>query len=247
MESHEQVVSSATLACRAPYGSAMIDPIVQNFWSQIAGRHDSEAFAVLDAAYREPHRAYHGWGHIVDMLGKLDQLSALAVRPDLIAAAIFWHDSVYLTREPNGHPRTDPENVRDSVLLFERHSRFDAMEQAAIHDIIMATANHMKSKAKKEHYPGFSSDLDLFLDLDLSSLAVSWPVFEQNLENIRFEFHWAPEQDFYLGRTKMLESFLGGGDKLFRRPETRALWLAPARENLQRAASDLNQKMACSA
>lgn len=225
----------------------MTDPIVEKYWSQLASRHDPEAFAVLDAAYSEPHRAYHSWGHIVDMLTKLDGLSALAARPDLVAAAIFWHDAVYRTREPDGHPRSDPENVRDSVLLFERHSRFDPVEQAAVHDIVMATANHMKSKAKTEHYPGFSRDLDFFLDLDLSSLAVSWPVFAQNLENIRFEFHWAPEQDFYLGRQKMLESFLGGGDRLFRRPETRALWLAAARDNLQRANSDLHERLSCSA
>lgn len=225
----------------------MIDPIVEKYWSQLAGRHDAEAFAILDAAYREPQRAYHAWGHIVDMLTKLDQLGSLATRPDLIAAAAFWHDAVYLTREPNGHPRSDPENVRDSVLLFERHSAFSPMERAAIHDIVMATANHMKAKAKKEHYPGFSRDLDLFLDLDLSSLAVSWPVFEKNLENIRFEFHWAPEHDFYLGRTRMLESFLGGGDRLFRLPETRALWLKAARENLKRAKSDLHERMAFSA
>jgi predicted metal-dependent HD superfamily phosphohydrolase len=225
----------------------MTDPIVEKYWAQLASRHDAEAFTTLDAAYREPQRAYHAWNHITDMLTKLDQLTSLATRPDLIAAATFWHDAVYLTREPDGHPRSDPENVRDSVLLFEKHAKFDPMERAAIHDIIMATSNHMKAKAKKEHYPGFSRDLDLFLDLDLSSLAVAWPVFEKNLEDIRFEFQWAPEQDFYLGRTRMLESFLGGGEKLFRLPETRALWLAAAQDNLKRAKSDLREKMAFSA
>ncbi|WP_363349202.1 hypothetical protein [Methylocystis echinoides] len=222
-----------------------IDPIIGKYWSLLASRHDADAFDALDAGYREPQRAYHAWGHIADMLEKLDRLSPLAARPDLVAAAIFWHDSVYLTRDPDGRPRLDPENVRDSADLFERHSRFDAMEAQAIHDLIMATSHHMKAKARKEHYPGFARDLDLFLDLDLSSLAAPWPVFLKNLDDIRFEFGWAPEQEFFLGRTKMLESFLGGGDALFRLPETRALWLDAARDNLIRADADLRSKMAC--
>ncbi len=222
----------------------MTDPVVQKYWSLLASRHDAGAFAALDAAYREPQRAYHAWGHIADMLGKLESLSHLAARPDLVAAAIFWHDSVYLTRDPDGRPRLDPENVRDSAGLFERHSRFDDVERRAVHDLIMATAHHMKAKAREEHYPGFSRDLDFFLDLDLSSLAAPWPVFLKNLDDIRFEFSWAPEQEFFHGRTKMLESFLGGGDALFRLPETRALWLEAARANLMRADADLRVKMA---
>jgi predicted metal-dependent HD superfamily phosphohydrolase len=222
----------------------MIDPIVRKHWAALADRHDPAAFPVLDAAYREPGRAYHAWTHIADMLEKLDRFSHLATRRDLVAAAVFWHDSVYLTREPDGRPRPDPENVRDSAMLFERHSRFDETERQAIRDMIMATAHHMKARARKEHYPGFSRDFDFFLDLDLSSLAAPWPVFLDNLEDIRHEFAWVPEREFCLGRTKMLESFLNGGDALYRLPETRALWLEAARANLMRADGDLRERMA---
>ncbi|MGZ9410031.1 MAG: hypothetical protein ACXW3J_05305, partial [Methylocystis sp.] len=148
----------------------MISNPVRNYWALIAGRHDTKAFSVIDAAYREPQRRYHDWGHIVDLLTKLDCLKALAVRPDLIAAAIFWHDAVYVTRDDDGLLRPDAENVRASATLFERHSKFDETDAQAIHDLIMATANHLNARAKAEHYPGFSRDLDFFLDLDLSSL-----------------------------------------------------------------------------
>ncbi|MGJ0506480.1 MAG: HD domain-containing protein [Methylocystis sp.] len=222
----------------------MMEPVLDKYWSQLASRHDPSAFATLDAAYREPQRAYHAWGHIVDILTKLDRLASLATRPDLIAAAAFWHDAVYLTRGPDGRPRLDPVNVRESAALFERHSRFDPMEQAAVRDIIMATADHMKAKATTEHYPGFSRDLDLFLDLDLSSLAAAWPVFEKNLGDIRYEFGWIPETDFYEGRTRMLGSFLRGGAGLYRLDETRALWLAPALANLRRADFELRERLA---
>jgi predicted metal-dependent HD superfamily phosphohydrolase len=221
----------------------MSEIITDKYWALVAARHDAEAFAVIDAAYREPQRAYHGWGHIVDLLLKLDGLPHLAARPDLIATAIFWHDSVYLTRDPDGNPRADAENVRDSAELFARHSNFGAMEAQAIRDMIMANASHMKAKATTEHYPGFAQDLELFLDLDLSSLAAPWPVFEKNLDAIHFEFGWVPDETFYEGRVKMLEAFLGGGDRLYRLPQTRALWLATARDNLLRVDAELRSKL----
>ena len=221
----------------------MTEAVVEKYWALLASRHDADAFAALDAAYREPQRAYHAWGHIIDLLTKLDAMSELAARPDLVAAAIFWHDSVYLTRDPDGRPRSDPENVRASAGLFERHAKFDMIESQSVHDMIMATASHMKAKAPQEHYPGFSRDLDFFLDLDLSSLAAPWPVFERNLDDIHYEYGWVPESAFYLGRVQMLESFLAGGDRLYRLPETRALWAAAARANLQRADAELRERL----
>lgn len=218
--------------------------IVEKFWTKIAARHDATAFATIDAAYREPQRGYHNWDHIADLLGKLDRLSHLATRPDLLAAAIFWHDSVYVTRDADGLLRADAENVRASAALFERHSRFAGPEAEAVHDMIMSTANHLAAHPGREHYPGFMRDHDLFLDLDLSSLAAPWDVFENNLERIRFEYAWVPEPLFCLGRLQMLERFVSEGDNLYRRSETRALWLAGARENLTRAESDLRARIA---
>lgn len=222
----------------------MTETIIEKFWNEIAARHDATAFATIDAAYREPQRGYHNWDHIADLLGKLDQFSHLAARPELIAAAIFWHDSVYITRDADGLLRADAENVRASAALFERHSRFEPADSEAIHEMIMATANHLAARAGREHYPGFAQDHDLFLDLDLSSLAASWKEFETNLERIRFEYAWVPEPLFCMGRLQMLERFLSEGDALYRRPEARALWLAQARANLARADCDLRARIA---
>jgi predicted metal-dependent HD superfamily phosphohydrolase len=210
----------------------------------LAARHDADAFAVLDAAYREPQRGYHDWRHIADLLQKLGHFSHLATRPDLIAAAIFWHDAVYATRDASGLLRADAENVRASAALFERHALFDKIDADAIHEMIMATARHLDAKASREHYPGFSKDLDLFLDLDLSALAAQWPVFERNLENIRFEYGWVPENVFCLGRLRMAESFAAQGASLYRRDELRKLWSEAALANLSRSLEELRAKLA---
>lgn len=217
---------------------------IQTYWGLIASRHRPDAFAALDDAYREPQRGYHDWSHVVELLEKLEALESLAVRPDLIAAAIFWHDSVYLTRDGDGLLRPDAENVRASAALFERYSTFDPTDSAAVHELIMATANHLKARASTERYPGFARDLDLFLDLDLSSLGASWPIFEQNLARIRFEYAWVPEPIFCLGRLQMLETFAARGDALYRLDETRQLWGARAQENFVRAQEKLRQQVA---
>jgi predicted metal-dependent HD superfamily phosphohydrolase len=217
--------------------------LTQSFWRNLQDRHDETAWTTLDAAYREAHRAYHAWEHIDDLLQKLDTLRMLAVRVDLVAAAIFWHDAVYATRDAANLPRADVFNVEESEALFQRHSRFAPDDAHAVCVMIMATANHMTAKAQDEIYPGFGADLDLFLDLDLSSLAAPWPVFADNLEKIRYEYSWVPEQLFCLGRLHVLEQFSREEAQLYRRPEAQALWLNAARANMARSMTELRERL----
>lgn len=216
-------------------------PVIEKYWKQLAPHHDASAFEVLQAGYGAPERGYHDWSHIAELLGNLDEMSALATRPALIAAAIFWHDSVYMTRGADGVARKDEENVGDSAKLFLRHSRFSAEDTAAIHDLIMATAGHASARAAQEYYPGFSRDLDLFLDLDLSPLGAPWDVFADNFNRIRHEFSWVPEDEFYQSRLRMLEVFRNCGDTLFRHAESRARWLEKTQDNLRRVETELLQ------
>lgn len=222
----------------------MTEDVAQTYWRLVEAHHDAGAFATLSAAYGEAHRAYHSWSHICDLLDKLDALKGLAVRPDLIATAIFWHDAVYATRGADGLLRADIENVRASAALFEQHARFDKADGDAVHEMIMATARHLEAQATHEYYPGFSKDLDLFLDLDLASLAAPWPEFEANLHKIRFEYVWVPEPIFLLGRLQLLEGFAAYGERLYRRTLPRALWSAPAIDNLKRASVGLRMHIA---
>lgn len=221
----------------------MIDPAVSKFWALIGPRHESGAFALLEAGYCEPHRAYHDWDHIADLLRKLDELSTLATRVDLIAGAIFWHDAVYVTREADGALRPDADNVRASAALFSQYSKFPQSDTEAIVEMILATIDHLRAAASSERYPGFRDDFDFFLDLDLSSLAAPWPVFQRNLARIRHEYGCMPEAEFCAGRLRMVEAFLAHGDELFRRPPLRARWLTAAQDNLRRSTQELRAQL----
>jgi len=221
-----------------------MDEIRYHYWASLAKQHDSSSWNTLNAAYKEPQRSYHAWDHIDELLHKLDELNELAARPDIIATAIFWHDAVYATRAQDGGFRADSENVRDSEALFRRHTLLSKADANAVSEMIMATARHLDARATIEHYPGFSKDLDLFLDLDLSPLAASREIFSRNLDRIRFEYSWVPEAAFCLGRLEMLDRFAKIGPALYRRKETSALWLDAARNNINRTLSEMRSQLA---
>jgi predicted metal-dependent HD superfamily phosphohydrolase len=230
----DQIATVPSTKSPTPRSStAMLDEITREHWRSLEASHKPSAWEALDCGYSDARRAYHGWEHIAELLEKLDGFHALSARPALIATAVFWHDSVYATQAADGGKRSDLENVRDSAELFLRHTLLNADDAAAVHELIMATADHTRAEAKKEHYDGFAGDLDLFLDLDLSPLAAPWKTFAANLENIRFEFAWVPEREFYMGQIGMLERFLKADARLFRRAETRRKWLAAAKDNLK--------------
>jgi len=216
---------------------------IDHYWSRLADRHDAAALPALRAAYAEPHRAYHALRHIDELLSKLAEREALATRPDLVAAAVFWHDSVYQTRASDGRPRPDALSVSDSLALFRNHAAFPQQDAEAVADMIMATAAHGKADATREIYSGFSKDLDLFLDLDLSPLAAPWPEFSQNLDDIRFEYSWVPEADFSAARLEMLAGLARADGSLYRRPECAAVWEQPARANIARVIAELQTRM----
>ena len=109
---------------------------------------------MLEAAYGDSGRGYHGWSHISDLFEALDQVSELATRRDLVATAIFWHDAVYDTRAANGTRRADAVNVLDSAELFGQHSLLSVADADAVHKLIIATTDHLGAKTGRDGTPG---------------------------------------------------------------------------------------------
>jgi predicted metal-dependent HD superfamily phosphohydrolase len=208
--------------------------IRERYWLPLEAFHKPGAWEALDAAYGDPKRAYHSWSHIADLLQALDEVPELVTRRDLVTAAIFWHDVVYTTRDEDRQRRADTDNVRDSARMFRHYSLLGSADSSAVYELIMGTADHLEARARRERYPGFSKDLDLFLDLDLSTLAAPWDRFANNFRAIRFEFSWVPEPVFNAGQGAFLASLLANEDKLFRRSETIRRWRLPAVANIVR-------------
>ncbi len=210
----------------------------------MAGKHKPGAWEVLDAGYSESHRAYHTWPHVASMLEKLSTFAGLCTREDIISTAIFWHDAVYRTQNQDGSPRRDSENVRESCQLFREYSLLNAHDTGAVYDMIMASANHLQPALQDQYYAGFAGDVDLFLDLDLSSLASPWDTFVEDLARIRLEFSFVPENDFFAKQIAILEKFAGEDVPLYRCKETSEKWRDAAKANLRRCVWFLEKRVA---
>lgn len=218
--------------------------IRKKYWIPLEGSHKVGAWDVLDAGYTESHRAYHTWGHVADLLEKLSEFSHLSVRADIIAISVFWHDVVYRTQTHDGSQRPGYENVRDSAELFRQYTLLNQADAGAVYDLIMATASHPQARADKQYYAGFAGDLALFLDLDLSSLALSWEEFAEDLARIRSEFSGVPELVFCSAQVQILENFAKEDARLYRREETSEKWRDAARANLKRCITELQNRIA---
>lgn len=217
--------------------------IKQKYWIPLEATHKNGAWETLDAGYSERHRAYHTWEHIACLLEKLSEFSGLPARADIIATSAFWHDVVHRPQNDDGRPRPDCENVQDSAELFRQYTLLNQSDADAVHDLIMATANHLHAKVKEQHYAGFADDFDLFLDFDLSSLAAPWEDFVADFARIRSEYSSMPEIVFCSRQIQILENFTRDDLKLYRRAETSKKWREPARANLRRCVADLNRRI----
>jgi predicted metal-dependent HD superfamily phosphohydrolase len=228
---------------RTEHSREQAKKIKVQYWPPLAGRHKPGAWETLDAGYTEQHRAYHTWDHIAGLFERLSEFSELATRPDIIALSTLWHDVVYRTENCDGTPRQDYENVRDSAELFRQYTLLNQPDADAVYDLIMATAGHVLATAKKQHYAGFSGDFDLFLDLDLSSLAAPWEEFIADFARIRFEFSSMPEITFCSKQIQILENFAREDVRLYRRAATSGKWHDAARANLKRCVADLKKRV----
>jgi len=174
----------------------------------------------LTRRYQEPQRHYHTLEHVAAMLHQgrqfpLDEEQVMAV---------WFHDAVY-------DPQSD-QNEQKSARLASKWLAKAGWEVEAIERVgrmVLDTRGHLPSSAQSEPV----------LDLDLMTLAVTWPAFEANTAAIRAEYAHVPDADFAAGRSAFFEKLLER-DKLFYTPWGQALD-EPARANLRRAIDELRR------
>lgn len=218
---------------------------LREHWPQVAAVYSTKTLNALADAYGESHRDYHGTSHIIDLLQKLDARRHLAKRPDLIAHAILWHDAVYRTNEEvDGvvKHRPDALNVEASAKWFEKTEvRLMPEERLEISAMVRTTNGHTLDSLPRgdQRY----NDRALFLDLDLSVLALPADEFRANTTRIRAEYPHISAVDFCNGRAAFFDQY-GQKEVLFYHPVTAKEFDGPARENMRRAAVELRQQAA---
>ena len=182
-----------------------------------------ETYHILNAAYRERHRAYHTHEHISACLRWLDDVEDLAEYPREIELALWFHDAIY-----KPFSKTNEADSADMAKAFmQANNMFDAQIARVTH-MINITAGHAPE----------TGDPALMLDIDLSILGAKPHVYDMFEQHIRREYRWVPSFMFKNGRRKILSYFLGR-ERLYNTDYFHERLETQAKENLRRALSVL--------
>lgn len=183
----------------------------------------------LRTSYGEPHRAYHIWAHIEDLLGWYDRLARDWAAPEAVELAIWYHDAVYVPGS-----KTNEADSADR-MTDELTGKVAAPILAQARALILATAEHRLPVAWSAD---LRNDCGLFLDMDMSILGADRDRYDRYAAAVRKEFAAVPEELYRAGRKAFLDDLLAR-DAIFLTPRFRASHEAQARTNIAREAASL--------
>ncbi len=181
--------------------NTLVHHLRDHYWKNLCDSlgvgYNLEVFELLDKQYSNPSRFYHGWNHIADCLKNLDEVrDSIPFKVPTTECAIFFHDAIYDSRRKDN----EIESAALSSLYLVKMGVGDYMFTENVASFIKASTHRYLS--------GPTSEMNLFLDIDLASLGYPLETFKHNTSEIRQEHDWVPTDVFIKERTKMLESFL---------------------------------------
>src|SRR5688572_22975726 len=183
--------------------------------------------AALESAYADPPRAYHDFGHVLEVLGHCDTVDSGPgwMRPDEVFLAILYHDAIY---EPG---RKDNE-ARSAVLAREAIARWlpdHGIDVDRVASLIEATARHGGLKPDS-----VDREAALFLDCDMAILGSDAERFDAYDRGIAREYRGrVPGWLFQFNRRRFLKALLEM-PRIFLSPFFHARLDEAARANLRR-------------
>ncbi len=194
-------------------------------WHRLGATTDpGPVYTALAAACVEPHRAYHTAAHLDDCLAEFDAARALAVRPDEVEVALWFHDAVY-------DPRAADNEERSAAWAA------DALTAAGVAPEITARVRELILATKHAAVPT-DPDARLLVDIDLAILGRPAEVFDAYDRAIRVEYQWVPEDQYRAGRARILRGFLAR-PRIYQTEQFHERLEAAARANLARAIARL--------
>lgn len=152
-------------------------------------------FNDLVTAYSNSTRYYHNLQHIQQLLTVANLMKDEAKNFPVIELAIWFHDVIYDSQAQDNEVKSAAyaEQVLTSLEI-------DDLTIQSVKQLILKTQSH---QTDLEDY-----DSQIFLDADLSILGASQTKYQIYSQAIRQEYAWLSQSDYYLGRKKVLESFL---------------------------------------
>jgi len=183
----------------------------------------------LREAYARPERAYHHYGHVIELLAEYAQVQHLLADPVSVALAILFHDAVYVP----GRSDNEAESAALARTLVPAHLPDLEADIARVETLILMTARHGALG------PGdVDPDASLFLDCDMAILGAADERYDAYSRAIATEYGHMEADAYRAGRARFVEHLLTR-DRIFLSERFRARLEAQARKNLRRELASL--------
>lgn len=202
----------------------------QRTWARLHGPDPAAIYRVLTRFYGQPHRHYHTLAHVEDCLREADAFQA--AEPAFLSAemwhavelALWFHDVIH-------QPGAQDNEERSADV-------FDAIASAAMVPPSFIAAVRRLILATKIDTPSPTTEEQVIIDCDLSSLGYAPAVFRRSGVAIRKEYGFVPDKDF---ATTRRETFLRLSQRpgIFRTEFMRQRYEQQARANLTAALAAL--------
>ena len=154
---------------------------------------NEKTYRALCRAYNEPHRAYHTQAHIEALLHHLDQVKEYAEDAIALEIAIWFHDAIYNIFSSKNEAR--------SAQWAKNFLEQNQAEQTFIDKVVTLILVTAHSSVP------ISIDEQLMVDIDLTILGSSPPVFNQYQQQIRREYRLIPRFIYQKKRNALLLNF----------------------------------------
>lgn len=188
----------------------------------------------LRGHYGRPPRAYHHFGHVLEVLERFGEVAAGPgwAAPAEAYLAVLYHDAIYVP----GRKDNEAESARLAVAHIGRWLSAVAIDRAQVARLIELTALHGSVR------PGtVSADEALLLDSDMAILGAPPERYAQYEAEIAQEYADMDERAYATGRAAFLNRLLGP-EPIFLSEYFRQRLEAQARENLASAAGLIAQR-----
>ena len=199
----------------------------QRLWGELGAAQASGGLMnQLVAAWGERHRHYHTLQHLRECLAHFEAASMLARRPAEVELALWFHDAVYDPQRDDNEERS-ADWARDSV----RAAGCDEQVAERVHALVTATKSHVVESD--------DPDTRLLVDIDLAILGSAPARFDEYEQQVRREYAHVSDEEWRVGRAKVLRSFLAR-PRIYATDAYRDALEARARENLARSIAALS-------
>ncbi len=166
-------------------------------WSSVVGREPAgeDCWARLIRRWSEPHRRYHGMGHLTAVLLFVDEYATHADDPDAVRLAAWYHDAIYDPRAADNEETSAVLAESELTAIGQPRDRIDEVAR-----LVRLTAGHDPAEGDRNG--------ELLNDADLLVLSSPREAYVAYVNAIREEYAHVSDADFRAGREAVLGALL---------------------------------------